>query len=240
MEPFIFVIIIAIFVAIILVWAIFFRKRDELRIDADLIESMFSEVPSPMLSEQERASFTTTDKAMMFGLGLYVNGQTEYDQGNKNEALGYLQKAAQFYQYAGYQGKEAAEVLILIGTIYYDQGQYDRASKTFQQALPLCHSAGKKKDEADALRLMGVIYYRQGEFSKALYSLQSALQIYRQIDEKSGEAATLISMAGPYSGQEENMKALDSLRQAKQLLHEVGDQTWDPMINDTIRQIQSA
>ena len=77
-----------------------------------------------------------------------------------------------------------ANKLGIIGSIYVQKGELDKALEYYNKGLEICHQLGNKLGEAHALGAIGLIYLEKGQLDKALTFLENSLKIYRKIDAK--------------------------------------------------------
>ena len=107
-----------------------------------------------------------------------------------DSARTYLQRAQ-----AGAEKLNAADLLYQSystwGEYYRKQKLYKEALASYQKALPLAISTGRKFREMDCYRMMGFIEQDLKEYNKSLNDLERALVLVRQIENKNLEAGLL-------------------------------------------------
>lgn len=118
---------------------------------------------------------------------------------------------------------EVGRAYLVLGSIYFRQGEDKNALKAYEDALKIFESNDDKESEADALNNIGNAYFRLGDFAKALSKHEMSLNIFKEIGNKNGESRVLHSIgnilyaSGKYTG------ALENYTNALEIFREIGN-----------------
>jgi class 3 adenylate cyclase/Flp pilus assembly protein TadD len=121
--------------------------------------------------------------------GYYLKGNTYSQQDNLDEALASVQYALELAQQDG-NFSAVASTYMLIGTIYYDSGEIQRAVESFDRSISIYRdpkvyeTLGGVSALGDVLTNVGYVYLDAGEYKKAEDLLDEAAEIYTSIDDK--------------------------------------------------------
>jgi len=123
------------------------------------------------------------EELTLFVISRLYQHQRQYDQ-----ALAALQKASSINRELGARSSEQStltsghyilisenSILIRIGEIYEQQGQYEQALQSYQQALTLSREASNPFGAINSLMKLSRVYQRLGQYEQALQSYQQAL-----------------------------------------------------------------
>jgi CHAT domain-containing protein/tetratricopeptide (TPR) repeat protein len=113
--------------------------------------------------------------------------------------------------------------LNLMGDVYSDTGEYEKAIGYYQQAITICRDFGLRTREALTLHNLALCYQGLEEIEKEFANLEQALTIFRELKDKSGEAIALISLGVTYYGMELPEKAIEVTDQALAITRELKD-----------------
>ncbi len=113
-----------------------------------------------------------------------------------HQQLGHFGSALNYYRQALAGGPLLSEnvravLLVNIGTVEAEIGQYDQAELTLQQAIALNQSLDNPHWEASATLSLGWLYEQQGDFDQAIALYEAAISLYQQVGRPDREAATL-------------------------------------------------
>lgn len=120
--------------------------------------------------------------------------------------------------------KHSAQELKQEGLRLFEEGLYDEAGETFEQAREMFVTAGEESEAAEMVNNLGVIYRLQGKWDEAIASLEDARAIFARLGDQEREAQTLGNLGGLYSSKGERDKAKECLRQAADIFAELGDE----------------
>jgi len=138
------------------------------------------------------------------------------------KGLSYGEEALKLARKLKLRMREAGS-LTNIGSIYYAQGQYDRALKYYQQSLKLFEQIGDFSVQAKNLINIGTIYYDQGQYDRALKYYQRSLKLFEQLGDFSGQTNSLNNIGNIYADQGQYDQALKYYQQSLKLSEQLGD-----------------
>jgi predicted ATPase len=87
-----------------------------------------------------------------------------------------------------------ARVLTGAGTIADAQGDHDRATACYEEALALSRTSGDGAGAAKALESLGSIAQNRGEFARAAALFEEALALFRAVGHRPGVAHALLNL----------------------------------------------
>jgi CHAT domain-containing protein/Tfp pilus assembly protein PilF len=111
----------------------------------------------------------------------------------------------------------------LLGVMYFNLGEKERAMEYFNEMLPLARAIRDQKGEATILNNIGLFYSNRGENQKAFENFHSALSIFKAIRDRKSEAETLNNIGLVHLNLWENKKALELFNTALPLAISAGD-----------------
>ncbi len=116
--------------------------------------------------------------------------------GEAHQQLGHFGSALNYYRQALSGGpllnEDVRAVLLLnIGTVEAEIGQYDQAELTLQRAIALNQRLDNPHSEASATLSLGWVYEQQDDFDRAIAQYEAAISLYQQVGSPDREAATL-------------------------------------------------
>jgi Uncharacterized protein conserved in bacteria len=159
-------------------------------------------------------------KALKEGLQLYRQGTAEALKG----AIALFEQALKLYREAGEKYEQAASLLVL-GRIYSDLGEQQKALEYYNQSLPLFRATGDAKAEATTLNNIAAVYSELGENQKAGEYLSQSLLLFRAVGDRHGEASILNNIGFVYSDLGEQQKALEYYNESLLLKRAIGDRS---------------
>jgi len=110
-----------------------------------------------------------------------------------------------------------------LGTMYYDNGDYDQAEKLYEQALIKSMQLEDNSNIADALRRQGAMFRKLRNYEKSLEKFNEALSIFKVMNDKSNIAKSMNSIAILYYKTERYNEALEYWLQAYNTAKEFDD-----------------
>jgi WD40 repeat protein/CHAT domain-containing protein len=155
-----------------------------------------------------------------FQEGAQLNQQGTVE--SRQQAIQKLEASVKLYRANGNSVK-AAEVLLKIGSIYADFGQFQSAIDSYNQALSLSRQAGAKAEEAAILNSLGQIYTALADTKTALNYHNQALPLLYQLNDKGGTALTVNNIGDIQANTNDWKAALDSYTQALIISRPAGD-----------------
>src|SRR6476661_9600487 len=166
-------------------------------------------------------------KALTEGFELYLQGTAE----SLRKAIAKLEEALKLYgetsenegQAITIENEGQALTLLLLGKVYDDLGEKQKALEYYSQSLPLLRAVGDRREEAITLISIGTVYSELGEKQKALEYYSQSLPLQRAVGDRGGEASTLNNIGLAYSALGETQKALEYYSQSLPLQRAVGN-----------------
>ncbi|MGB8685888.1 MAG: CHAT domain-containing tetratricopeptide repeat protein [Microcoleus sp.] len=168
----------------------------------------------------QTSSSEAAAKALKEGLQLYQQGTAEALKG----AIALFEQALKLYREAGEKYEQAASLLV-IGRIYSDLGEQQKALEYYNQSLPLFRATGDAEAEATTLNNIAAVYSELGEKQKALEYLSQSLPLFRAVADRHGEASILNNIGFVYSDLGEQQKALKYYNESLLLKRAIGDRS---------------
>ncbi len=86
--------------------------------------------------------------------------------------------------------KDRCRTSLRQGIEQFDRGQYEAASKLYQQALTIYRNLKDKRGEGQVLTELGMAYAALGDIDRAIASYEQSLAIARELGDRSLEAIT--------------------------------------------------
>lgn len=150
--------------------------------------------------------------------------------GSRNtEAVAIHGSALRAARIAGDQTAEATALLHL-GNVTWRQGQYEDASRNYEQALALFRATGDRSGEARALGSLGFVAFERGAYEQTSDFHRQALALFREMGDRNGEALALNALAGADEHQGRYEDAARHHRQALELFRAIGNQTGQAVV----------
>jgi CHAT domain-containing protein/Tfp pilus assembly protein PilF len=197
-------------------------------IEANVIGSQ-SDVDSQQkamsLSEKASALFHELQDSYGEALSLELLAVMQANIGgleNYTRAINHFNRALPLFHREEKQ-RDEAQTLLVLGKIYAELGERQKALEYLSQALSLARAVRDQIDEGMTLNRMGRTYRELGEEDKALEYLNQALPVERSVGDRKYEAVAYHNLAGVYSDLGDKQKALEYLNQALPLERAVGD-----------------
>ena len=117
--------------------------------------------------------------------------------------------------------------------VYSSWGQYDKATKHFQQALAINRKLGTEEGIATNLNNIGLVYSSWSQHDKAIEYYQQALAISRKLGVEGSLVATIIGNIGmAYSSLGKYLKAIEHYRQVLAIDRKIGSEASIVTINN--------
>ncbi|MFQ5594122.1 MAG: tetratricopeptide repeat protein, partial [Anaerolineae bacterium] len=150
-------------------------------------------------------------------------GRAEQETSNYDTAFEHFQAAAELFDAAGVI-QQRAEVLIQIGTLRSELGEWEEALRYLQEGLDISRKIDSKWEQAWALDNIGIVYACTGDYSEALRSSREALALAQAIGSKFRELKNLTNLGviTAYLGDYE--QAIDLVQEAIRISRAIQDQ----------------
>jgi predicted ATPase/class 3 adenylate cyclase len=120
-----------------------------------------------------------------------------------------------------------AQVLLGLGVVMRQRGEYDAAAAMLTEALNLYAAQENQPEVATALTRLGGVAFLRRDFGAARTAWQQALTIRRAIGDREGEGSSLLNIAQVYTSLGDYGAALPLLRQALDIQRAVGNRWWE-------------
>ncbi|NMG10897.1 hypothetical protein DP117_30110 [Brasilonema sp. UFV-L1] len=169
-------------------------------------------------TNSQQSTRAAAQKAFDEGFAFFKEGSAE----SLRQAIKKYEIALQLWQKVGDKENQALTSLV-IGKVYSDLGENQKALQYYNRALPLYRAVSDRGGEALTLNTIGLVYSNLGEKQKALEYYNQALPLFRAVGDRRGEATTLRGIGRVYDTLGENQKALAFYNQALPLYRAVGD-----------------
>lgn len=115
-----------------------------------------------------------------------------------------------------------AFALVLIGALYKQLDQHQKATQALEQSLPLFRSARDRKGEATSLFLLGLIRHFLGEYQKAVDNLDQSARLSHAAADPEGEARALSGLGIFYTDLGKTEEAANYYNKALELYRAIG------------------
>jgi len=142
-----------------------------------------------------------------------INVSLEIANLNPDSAMNTASKAFEIASQNNYE-ESKAELLRIMGLIWYYRGDYARALEYFLQSYNLYRIIDNPKGEASALNNISVVYRNQGYTNKALEMDLQILAMRQSLGDSTKIAASLNNVAVAYKDLNEATKALQYYHEA--------------------------
>ncbi len=110
-----------------------------------------------------------------------------------------------------------------LGTAYWSMGQYQKAIKSYEQALSITQEQKNRQGEGAWLGNLGNCYLNLGQTARAIDFYEQALAIAREIGDRLGEGNHLGNLGSCYTNLGQTARAIDFYEQALAIARETGD-----------------
>lgn len=150
-------------------------------------------------------------------------GQVEYERGNPQASLDYLNRALSLaVEVNNRQGKAAA--LHDLGEAYKLLNRPQDALQNFQQSLEIRQQIGDKKGMASSLDQIAVVYSDSGKSAEAEKTYKQELDIRKGLGDQEGLGVALRDFGYFLANNGRNEEALSATKQSLQIWMDLGNQ----------------
>lgn len=196
------------------------------------------DIPLPPLSEPATARpWLDAERASLVAIFSYTasHGWASHAARLASTLYRYLEAGARFangltihthaLEAARLTGEVAAEAdaLLNLGSVYWQQGRFDKATDYLQQALILSRTNGDRIVEGRALLNLGLVDWQQGNLEQSINHLDAALTLSRETGDRVREARALASLGAIFRRQGDYDSAAEYDREAVALARAIGD-----------------
>lgn len=138
------------------------------------------------------------------------------------EALRYGLKALENFQLVGDELKSAYAMSVL-GTIYEDLGEYDKAMENYNKALAIFEESGNAYLLINTINNIGEVHKHKREFNEAIDYYTQALEKSKEVGNEEGIAVELNNIGECYFALDHYALALDYYNQSFSILTKLND-----------------
>lgn len=139
-----------------------------------------------------------------------------------DKAMKHYHRSLQLSQRLGYRA-EMANLLVHIGVIHQDRGEYEEALEQYKEALATFEELGNCRGISNSLHNIGIIYQDRGDFDTAMRNYQRALAIAEELSDHAGVASSLHQIGRIYQGRGEYEAALEHFQRSLTIEEALGD-----------------
>ncbi|MFO7632226.1 MAG: tetratricopeptide repeat protein, partial [Caldilinea sp.] len=154
-------------------------------------------------------------------------GEIALREGDIDEAEQHYRRALMLLPKPADDANVRAQVMLGLGIVMRQRGEYDDAFATLTQALDLYESQDDQPQVATALTRLGGVAFLRRDFGAALDLWQRALHIRRTIGDREAEGSSLLNIAQAYTSLGDYGAALPMLRHALDIQRSVGNRWWE-------------
>ncbi|MBM4171305.1 MAG: tetratricopeptide repeat protein [Ignavibacteria bacterium] len=133
-----------------------------------------------------------------------------------------------------------AKAINLIGVVYRNLGNFDKALSNYKKALQFAEEAKDSMQIAYSYNNIGGIYRLEGNNKLALDYILQALKFFEKIGDKKGAAFCTINVGLIYRNQESYLKALEYLNYTSRLRDEINDKPGKALALNLIAEVYFA
>jgi len=200
----------------------------------DLQEAATARVLADFKHEQQSAAAAAA-KGQAQGAALIV-AQAKLLEGWAWDHLGDLQKAMADLTEArdlsaGKNPHTVADAQLFIGHVLYDQGNFDQARKSYEQALKGFQAVGDQVGISNGLEAVGNVLVEQGSLAEARQYYEGELRTNREIGRKNGIAASALGLGNLFDQMGDLSNAAKMDEQALQSFRELGNKRGEATAN---------
>jgi len=130
---------------------------------------------------------------------LHTLGEIDLRHANHEKAVNALREAFALYEGLNSSGSsyntQTLEVLIALGKVYGEMGQYGRALVYLNKARQISKSSGDPTTFANVINSLGSLFLEQDDYAAAQSYFNQSLAIYRSLRNEKEEARVLLNLA---------------------------------------------
>jgi tetratricopeptide (TPR) repeat protein len=117
----------------------------------------------------------------------------------------------------------AVRVLDLLGQLYSDLGDFDRADESTRESIRLANEIGDREGEANARTTRAFLFFHRGDHDAAINDTQAALAIFSELEDRAAMAILVGNLGYVHSLRGDVDEALRWWTRALALYRELGD-----------------
>jgi tetratricopeptide (TPR) repeat protein len=146
-------------------------------------------------------------------------GNLARSRGDYPAALAWLSQAEK----SVHDPAELGEIMLEMGTVYYQQGEYAQAKAQLERSLSTLQESDNQTLLSDVWRGLGSIFYSQGDYATAQSHYQRSLALSQAASYKPGSASSLNNLGNLAYRQGDYATAQQRYQESLVLRQEMGD-----------------
>jgi tetratricopeptide (TPR) repeat protein/tRNA A-37 threonylcarbamoyl transferase component Bud32 len=180
--------------------------------------------------EEQAAAERAAAKAKSQGALMLLAGAQDYkvralgNRGEWKESGSAASEAKEIYARAGDRAG-IARSLRSLGTMFYEQGDYAAALKSYQESLRIDREIGNDGGAAVTLNDVANAMWAQGDWAGSEKAYEDSVQLFRKVGNQAGYAAALGNLAGIRLDHGDLAAAKKMYTEGLQLSREIGDKS---------------
>jgi len=112
----------------------------------------------------------------------------------------------------------------LLGMVYHDKGEWDKAIECYQRSLAIREKVGDEHEIATTFNGLGEVYRVKREWDKAIEYQQRSLAIWEKMGDEHGMAYNFNNLGAVYHDKGEWDKAIEYFQHSLAIFEKVGDE----------------
>lgn len=189
-------------------------------IEREAAESVYTRPEKAIeLSNEAQLLAKELDNQEVLTSALLTAGLAHMRLGNALEARDYLEQSRELARHIGsLKGEGDAENHL--GTVYFEQSQFDRALQHYVKALEIRKAIEDKVGMSKSINNMGRVHHKLGNYDKAIELFREALLLKPENDQ-SGRVNTLNNLGLVYRAKGDIPSAMAGFQEALQLAESI-------------------
>lgn len=173
-------------------------------------------------AQQAEATGRSAGANLLVAQALQTQAQAEERMGQSKSTVEHLNQAKQLFDSAG-DRRGSARVLLNVGDLLYDQGDFEGAKQQFTSALPVFREIGARKSIRATLERIGNVLYSEGKMPEAKDYYEQSLALDREGSDSTAFASDYGNIANTLDSMGDLKGALKMQQQALEAFNQVGD-----------------
>ncbi len=173
-------------------------------------------------AQQAEAKGRSAGANLLVAQALQTQAQAEERMGQSKSTVEHLNQAKQLFDSAG-DRRGSARVVLNVGDLLYDQGDYEGAKQQFTAALPVFREIGARKSIRATLERIGNVLYSEGKMPEAKDYYEQSLALDREGSDSTAFASDYGNIANTLDSMGDLKGALKMQQQALAAFEAVGD-----------------
>ena len=159
--------------------------------------------------------------------------------GNRQDAIAAFAKASELWTAAGNR-KGSAEALHSIAIGQYDTGEFESATRSFQEACQEFREIGAIWDIASCRHNFALLLLDEGELQESKNALEEALRIQRELNDQRGVASDLDDLGNVQLAMGDLAGAARNKQQALESFHSLGNRVGEAITRNNLGDVYFA